>query len=152
MKTFKEFLELNTEEYYPGVYMALKLSDYSDQALREFQESLGGELEENLHCTLIYSDKPFNGKIEVKEYSLIVKPKKFSLFGENNDILVLEVESSELMNRNRELMQQYGFIQDWDYNPHITLVTNFSGDVESLELPSFDITLEKEYLEALDKD
>lgn len=55
MKTFKEFLELNTEEYYPGVYMALKLSDYSDQALREFQESLGGELEEKstLHSNLL---------------------------------------------------------------------------------------------------
>lgn len=150
MKTFKEFLELNTEEHYPGVYMALKLSDYSDRALKEFQE-LDGELE-NLHCTLIYSDKPFIGKIEVKEYSIIVKPKKFSLFGENNDILVLEVESRELMNRNRELIQQYGFIQDWAYSPHITLVANFSGDVESLVLPSFDIILENEYLEALDKD
>ena len=151
MKTFKEFLELNKERY-SGVYMALKLSDYSDRALKEFQESQGGELEENLHCTLIYSDKPFIGKIEVKEYSLIVKPKKFSLFGENNDILVLEVESRELMKRNRELMQQYGFIQDWAYNPHITLATNFSGDVDSLVLPSFDIILENEYLEALDKD
>lgn len=149
MKTFKEFLELN--KHYSGVYMALKLSDYSDRALKEFQESLGGELEENLHCTLIYSDKPFIGKIEVKEYSLIVKPKKFSLFGENNDILVLEVESRELMNRNRELIQQYGFIQDWGYSPHITLATNFRGDIE-LVLPPFDIILENEYLEALDKD
>lgn len=147
---FRKFLEL-TQERYPGVYMALKLSDYSEQVLKKSCESLG-DLDENLHCTLIYSDKPFIGKIKVNDYSIIVKPKKFSLFGENNDILVLEVESSELMNRNRELIQQYGFIQDWEYSPHITLVTNFSGDIESLELPIFDIVLEKEYLEVLDKD
>lgn len=146
---FRKFLELETQEHYPGVYMALKLSKYSERELKEFCEQFD-ELDENLHCTLIYSDKPFIGKIEVKDYSIIVKPKKFSLFGENNDILVLEVESSELMNRNRELMQQYGFIQDWEYNPHITLVTNFSGEIESLELPIFDIVLEKEYLESLE--
>ena len=146
---FRKFLEL-TQERYPGVYMALELSDYSEQVLKKSCEL--GDLDENLHCTLIYSNKPFIGKIEVKDYSIIVKPKKFSLFGENNDILVLEVESSELMNRNRELMQRYGFIQDWEYSPHITLVTNFSGDIESLELPIFDIVLEKEYLGVLDKD
>lgn len=147
--TFREFLELETQEHYTGVYMALKLSKYSERELKEFCEPLY-DLDENLHCTLIYSNKPFIGKIEVKDYSIIVKPKKFSLFGENNDILVLEVESSELMNRNRELMQQYGFIQDWGYNPHITLVTNFIGDIKSLELPIFNIVLEKEFLEALE--
>lgn len=146
---FRKFLELETQERYTGVYMALKLSKYSERELKKFCEILDDDLDENLHCTLIYSDKPFIGKIEVKDYSIIVKPKKFSLFGENGDILVLEVESSELMNRNRELMQQYGFIQDWEYNPHITLVTSFSGDIESLELPIFDIVLEKEYLEEL---
>lgn len=146
---FRDFLGLADEEHYPGVYMALKLSKNSERELKEFCEILDENLDEDLHCTLIYSDKPFIGKIEVRDYSIIVKPKKFSLFGENNDILVLEVESSELMNRNRELMQRYGFIQDWEYNPHITLVTNFSGDIESLELPVFDIVLEKEYLEAL---
>ena len=147
---FREFLGLETQEHYPGVYMALKLSKKSERELKEFCEILDEDLDENLHCTLIYSDKPFIGKIEVMDYSIIVKPKKFSLFGENNDILVLEVESRMLMNRNRELMQRYGFIQNWEYNPHITLVTNFSGDIESLELPIFDIVLEKEYLEALE--
>lgn len=145
---FKDFL--NSKKY-NGVYVAYKVNS---PELREYQFNIGGlnlpeHLEQNLHCTVIYSNKEFIGDVLLYN-NITVKPKKLSLFGENNDILVLQVESPELIKINLELIKQHGFTQDWLYSPHITLVHNFKGDINDIELFDKDIELVNMYIEELE--
>lgn len=139
--SFRDFLKSK------GVYIAYKVNS---PELEKFQSELNTTLEGELHCTLIYSAKEFSlSNIKsLDTSSLVVSPKKFSLFGPNNDILVLEVSSEYLISYNKELTKQYGFISDWVYSPHITLGLNFTGDISKLVFES-DIILDNIYMEEL---
>ena len=143
---FKDFLELS-EPQYSGVYMAMLVDS---PELEEYQEKfLKTNLEEELHCTLVYSNTPFIGDIEISRKRIQVFPKKFSLFGPNNDILVLEIESDYLIERNRFLSQTYGFIYNYKFKPHITLAHNFRSNIDYLPEINFPIYLDNEYFEEL---
>lgn len=146
MKTFREFL---WEQLYSGVYMALKVQ--SPELVKYQKEHLSDyDIEEDLHCTLVYSDKQFVGDVQVKEYSLSVEPIGFNLFGPNNDVLVLELNDETLINRNKELVEKYGFVSDYDeYKPHITLAFEFTGDINKLPVITSKVQLSNEYIEEI---
>ncbi len=61
-------------------------------------------------------------------------PTGFALFGEENNVLVMKVESEELAQLRDEYGEQYQMQDMWpDYQPHITVCYNWSGEV-----PDFD--------------
>jgi hypothetical protein len=164
MKTFKEFVLENEEQekmeneiHFPGgVYISVKLSEDTQKAVREYQEKYlkGHKINEELHCTLIYSKKPYVDDIEPKDYTAIGTFQEFSLFGLKEDTLVAEINSQDLTRRNAELTEEYGFISDFDeYKSHITL----SYDIENIDLNSlppmnFAFTFVNETVEELDLD
>jgi len=141
--------------YPAGVYIAVSPDEVTAKAITEFQEKYlkGQDINEELHCTLIYSKEPYKEEIEPESYNAVGTFKGFNLFGPENDTLVIEVESQDLTNRNAKLVEKYGFISDFDeYRSHITLSYKFTGDINSLPDIDFMFTLCDEYVEPLDED
>jgi 2'-5' RNA ligase len=168
MKRFKEFLkedaymrddkEIDNTVHYPkGVYVSVSLSDISKQYIEEYcnkyLSSSKTEINYDLHCTIIYSKKEQKEEVKTKEYKYLANFSKFSKFGENKDVLVMELDCDMLIERNKELVDEYGFISDFEeYKPHITIA--YKSDIDVNYLPPFDkiIELENEQVEELDED
>jgi 2'-5' RNA ligase len=163
MRTFKEFVfendnesEDNTIHYPEGVYIACKLSEESEKAVREYQEKYlkQFEINEELHCTLIYSKKPQVDEIIPSSYQATCTFNQFELFGPKSDTLVIELISNEMIRRNEELVKEHKFVSDYsEYKPHITLSYGVENiDLNSLPSIDFMITLQDEYVEELNTD
>lgn len=121
--------------------------------MNEHLSSYDNLIMNDLHCTITYSREPV-AAIELlePEFPIYATAKKFSLFGEENDTLVLEIESEELLriyNQSRDL----GATSDWpNYKPHITLAKNVVDiDVDDLPLPDFGIVFDSYKVEGLDE-
>jgi len=157
MKTFSEFIneEDDTKIYYPdGIYISVKLTEETEIAIKEYQAKYlkDKEINEELHCTLIYSNKPHVDEIIPASYLAIGTFQEFSLFGPDKDVLVVEVNSQDLTRRNEELTREHGFISDYDeYKTHITLSYN-SKDIDLNSLPAMDFSFgfESESIALLD--
>lgn len=76
-----------------------------------------------------------------------VTPKGFALFGEEENILVLEIESEQIRSIRATLGDRYKLEDVWpDYRPHITLSYLYTdNDVPQVELPDGDMII-GEYL------
>jgi len=111
---------------YPnGVYIAFNLSRETEENIKKYcEENLPDmEMNEDLHCTLVYSKKPHEPRIKRDHCRCSGKPKKFSIFGEDDKSLVLEIDSEELKKMNHEKMKEHDFVSDFDeYKPHVTFV------------------------------
>jgi 2'-5' RNA ligase len=167
MKTFTQFLkeELYIEDniekttgeeeiHYPsGVYIATKLSEITETYIKEYCNKYlkNEEINEDLHCTLIYSKKEHKEKIEPEDYKFLANSKEFSIFGDENKVLVMEINCAPLIRRNKELVEKYNFISDFsEYKPHITIAFNPKVDLNFLPPFEHSIELEGEYVEELD--
>lgn len=155
MLTLRQFLK-----HQNGTYTCVKPDDATRVKLLQYmQDNLsnidGIELSaDDLHCTIVYSREPVP-VLEVLEvqFPIIANFKQFSLFGENNDVLVAEIQSEQLtqiFNQSSDL----GAVSDWpDYKPHITLAKNVGQiDLDSLRYIDFDIVFDQYVVEALDLD
>jgi hypothetical protein len=160
MKTFKEYIseEENKDEqeiHYPGgVYISVKLSEETEELVKEYQNKYlkGQDINEELHCTLIYSKKPHVDEIEPAEYTAVGTFKEFNLFGEDKDTLVVEINSQDLLRRNEELVKEHKFISDFDeYKSHVTLSYGITDiDLNSLPPIEFAFKFQDETVEQLD--
>jgi hypothetical protein len=66
-----------------------------------------------------------------------VKPLGFELFGDNRDILVLEIDSEQIRSIRSQLGTEYSLQDQWpDYRPHITLSYKYvHDDIPQIDLP-----------------
>lgn len=158
MLKFSEFIKEDEEgiEYPNGVYIATKLSDITINNINEYRSLYFGnlELEAELHCTLIYSKKPFKGKIVNKSYTYRGTVESFELFGPEHDTLVAKVKSPEMEMRNAELIEEHDFASNYDeYKPHVTLAFK-AQDTILYALPPMNFVFEfiMEYTEGLKED
>lgn len=93
---------------------------------------------DDLHVTIMYSRQPvdwmrigesWQSEISVGEGG----PRIMDAFGPNGDTLVLGFASDELVWRH-ESIKEKGASWDWDdYQPHITIATEFDGDISSVD-------------------
>lgn len=155
MITFKEF-KLNENKN--GVYIGMRLSSDSKKLIQDFinENDIQNPVPlSDLHVTLIYSEVYANG-IDSKDKldSVGGVSKGFSLFGEDKNVLVLEVESEGLTERHNEYMEQFPELKwSWpDYKPHVTLSYDVGSDFDLSILPPFKdkIIFVDEYVEDLD--
>ncbi len=164
MKTFKEYIletDINTEEdklsieYPNGVYISVKLSEETENYVKEYQRKYlkNQKINKELHCTLIYSQKPQVDEIIPSSYKAIGTFQEFNFFGPDNNTLVVEINSQDLRRRNEELVEKYGFISDFDeYKSHVTLSYEVENvDLNSLPPMDFVFNFEDESVEHLDK-
>ena len=149
--------EKKLDIYKDGVYMAVTPTQETKEKIQNYIE-MNIQLEcynvDDLHCTLVYSKrKPDNLPITSSELYRGTFTN-FSLFGDKNEYLVLEFKSPDLQNRNKDLVNTYGFISDFDtYKTHMTLSDKAQGFNYS-ELPPiiFELEFEKEYISPLNLD
>ena len=141
-----------------GVFISLMLSEESKPSFLQFMKDNIPEAEPNPdpHITLIYSKKKFDGDVKIEEYSVEGNVKGFSIFGQRGErILVAEIDSEVIKNRNKNLVSEYGFISDFDeFKPHITLTYKMPEDFDIKTLPDFDTPLvfDRESVKELDLD
>ena len=105
------------------------------------------------HSTVWYTESKHIIKNGEKEVYVEAFPKKFSLFGEDKNVLVLEVTSDDLINMHIYYGEKYDMVGTYDdYKPHITLSYNYSGeDLDNLELPNIDLIADKLMIKDVDE-
>ena len=123
-----------------------QLQGWMDQNLLDHAEPA-----ETLHTTLVISkDKPI--AIHPLKYDpvVLIDPSTYEieLFGDDKDVMVLSFDSEFLQARHMQLRQKYNLSWDFpEYNPHITLSYTPQEIQTDLEPPTFEIELEREYVE-----
>lgn len=93
---------------------------------------------DDMHVTIVYSKDPvdwmkmgesWQAKLELPPGG----PRVMELFGPDADTLVLSISSSELKYRH-ERMIELGASSDYpEYQPHITIMKDFAGDLAAIE-------------------
>jgi len=152
MKSFQKYFmdEINEDEKYKvnypeGVYISIKPTEITIKSIEKYiKRNLPENFDvvQDLHCTLIYSRKPHVDELQVKNNTALGTFKKFTTFGENNEILTIELNSGDLKELHEKLMNDYNFVYDYDeYRPHITLSYNCKN-VNTASLPEVDFTFE----------
>ena len=156
-KKFSEYLDNSLKKglFKEGVYISIDLDKESNRVFKDIQKTFKSftELEEELHCTIIYSKKPCICEVQTleKDATITAKFKGYSLFGSENDILVAEIESKELRERYEYLMTKHDFISDYrEYKPHITLAFNYKDKLDDLPTINTDIILKNEVVKEMD--
>lgn len=91
----------------------------------------------DFHTTIFFTTTEHKLKNSVVTLSTVIDditPIKFSLFGDDDNVLVLEIESPKLR-KIRNYFEEYGMQDTYpDYKPHITLSYKYNGAVPT-ELP-----------------
>lgn len=153
MKSFRQILIESKQ----GVYIGMRLSEESINKILEFikvNKIKNGVNKDDLHTTIIYSTKPDRVKLTPLRNAEGVF-SKFSKFGEDKNVLVMEIDCKELEELHEYYMSNYNLSWDWDsYKPHITLSYDASKiDETKLIWPFRDkgrIKFSKQYYEPLD--
>lgn len=148
MKTFRMFIEEKTKS---RKYVAVVYDDETQQKMREWCQANGFDLTKthsgkdqspedfDFHTTVFYSSNEVAIKNEVIPLTHgEAFPRAFKLLGENKDVPVLVVSSSDL-NELRGIYEHEG-LEDKrpDYIPHISLsYVSKDYDLSGLKLPDF---------------
>lgn len=142
-----------------GIYVTTKLNSEDISKLRKFVDSLplpaGSRMKEKeYHITLAYSKEGFDYKHNTVVEGAEAKPLRWDVFGVDEKVLVLVLESEILQQRFQQLCAQGYKCNFPDYKPHITcgLAPPESVDVSKFPLPQFSIKVDYEYSEPLDDD
>ena len=119
-----------------GVYIGMKLSKESvDKILKFISENNipNGLSREDFHTTIIYSKKTDN--VELNEVESVEGTfERFSKFGEDKNVLVMEVKCESLSDLHDYYMNKYDLSWDWnEYKPHVTLSYD-AADVDEKSL------------------
>jgi len=153
-----------------GTYAGLKIRPQDEEAIFHLTKKMdlpSPIKKEDIHLTLLFSRKYLPDYQPLKTVNYEAKPTRFEIFGQEQKILVLKLESNELVKRHKELMKEHDATYDFDeYIPHITLSYDLGneylgGDMENdvlldkiseeflKEIPDR-ISIIKEYKEDLD--
>lgn len=143
---YSDYLKYRDKHAY-GTYACFTLDERSIDdiggIIKKFNISRSDPLED-LHCTILYSRKPFPSieqySIDPRSYSP-VKTMEYEVFEGKDDkaYLVLKLDDNHL----RELHGQFlsaGATHDFNsYQPHITITDTFdySVNLDELELPRY---------------
>lgn len=133
-----------------GVYVSTKFTLETDDLLYEFVKANNIPLnhaKKHYHCTLVYSRADFPYVHSILLNNTRAKAAGWEVFGAgDNSVLVLRIESRELHERNKELME-LGATSDFpDYKPHITVACEDKEfDHTILPVPKFDFVISHEY-------
>ncbi len=148
-----------------GTYIAVKFSRKTQNALKALAKDLGVDntvAREKMHCTVVYSRKPFkdftiHGKME-KPW--VGKAKDLEIFETQSGsrALVLRFDAPELKERHEYFEKEHGATYDFDeYKIHTTLSYDVGPDWKipkdyDVKKLVDDMEIVEEYYEALNLD
>jgi len=150
MLTLTEYINHSNGTYscvMPTSETSIKIQQYiNDNNIQSFNDA--GEILPiaKFHTTICYSKTPVPS-VEYLDIKLpvIANFKQFSLFGENKDVLVIELHSNELQRVFNESKKR-GATSDWgEFSPHITIAKNIKSDslISTLEDIKFDFMFDR---------
>lgn len=153
----KEIIEKVKNKFENGVYIEVEVDEKTKTNLLKYCEDNNISSNDDYHCTLIYSKKPFKGKIEKKDVTHIKgKIKEFVRFDNpEEDIyaLALKLDCKQLEDLHNFYMKKYDFRYDYDsYIAHITLSYKAKNiDYKKLPIPDFEVGFSKMNIEGLNE-
>jgi hypothetical protein len=146
-----------------GTFVGIRPTAHSISTIKKFLKShdIPNIIEnKDMHVTVMYSTTILKNLKPLKSLNKIkATPVKFSLFGKENDTLVIELLCNELSERHYQLITK-GATPTWSpYACHMTIaydvpnldktmVGELNGDIGELN----DITLSGEYIEPIKDD
>lgn len=123
---------------------------YADQGVDNLIDA------DDMHVTITYSREPvnwmkmgaaWNSRLTVEEGG----PRLSEAFGPSNDTAVLTFLSSDLSWRHDDMVEQ-GASWDWpEYQPHITIAYDFTGQIDQVEPWTGEIVLGPEIFARIDE-
>ena len=149
--TFKDFLKENSS----GTYIAVKFSSSTNEKLEKFTKDLGLTPVEDFHCTICYSKKKLNVNYGEKDFNGNAKITGINYLGEKDSdyrAFVLEIDSPEIKKLHEKYVQEYNYEHTFDkFIQHISLAykPDENIDIKNIELPNFNIEINKEIIETL---
>lgn len=155
MLTFAEFM--NESDGKLPLYMSVKPAPDSKTQLRKLQQSLvipNPIHPDDFHCTQMYSSKPVIHPAPAPKVRYLATAKCLTVFNTKSgkNALVIELDSTALQARHKELMELTGGSYDYpDYRPHVTLSYD-CGDFKPVPLPPLFLVFHKEACGPLDFD
>jgi len=94
----------------------------------------------DFHTTLWYTTTEHNLSNRRMPVSVTATASHFSLFGPDNNILVIELNSPDIEDLRNFYGSMYGMKDMWpDFKPHISLCYNYKGDIPDIPLPDIDL-------------
>ena len=127
-------------DFEKGLYIGSKVKDefkhkLKSECLKHFRNQ-EFNFNEDLHTTIIYSDKPFIGELDEGFDTFFTTTGKLDKFGKDGEILVLRLKSNYLHTRHNELMEEHGLKWDFpSYEPHVTL----SYDAKDIDITNINM-------------
>lgn len=144
-------------------YIEVQYSALTQGYLREYCTTHGFDIstkfdgkkidpdEFDFHSTVVFSSSEHIIDNSEMDVHVMVYPKNFALFGEKQNILVLEIESPALLSLREYFVNEYDMQDEFpDYRPHISLSYNYEGELPDVELPNADL-LEADRLKIKDQ-
>jgi len=134
------------------LYVQRKVINFAE--IRRHYAAQGVTVADDMHVTVTYSRTPVDWLAMGESYARTVLvaeggPRVHELFGPDGDTLVLSFASDDLRWRHESMIER-GASWDWaDYQPHITLAVEWSGDVGTIEPWRGEIQLSPEIFEDL---
>lgn len=131
-------------------YIEVIYDDQSQALLREFCNLNGFDLsirwdkttqdpdDFDFHSTIWYTQSEHQLANRSITFEFTASPTNFALFGENQNILVLEIDSEDLHRLRNYYGRKYAMQDQYpDYRPHITVCYAHSGGLPDSKLLEF---------------
>ena len=155
MKTFSRFIV----EALTSKYVAVQYDEATQKKLRDWAKKNGFDLTVNydgtpqqeedfdFHTTIFFTTTKHDVENETKK---LVSPGQakvvdIMMLGVNNDIPVLKIESSDILDIRKQYEEQYGMKDAWpEYKPHVSL--SYSTDIPNttgIKLPKFELRFDQ---------
>jgi len=118
---------INEEKETKGTYAGVLLSQDDEDKIISIVKEMGIPNpipRKDIHITLLYSRKVLPDYKPNENLDIWAYPTEFHIFngGNGKDILVLKIDSPDLVKRHKELMKEHEATYDFpEYIPHITL-------------------------------
>ena len=135
-KETKKYIEIQYSPVTQG-YLRQYCKDNDFSLTTNYDGNDQDEKSFDFHSTVWYTsnkaDIP-NGEYDVSVTDVV--PTGFALFGPDEDVLVLEIESEQINAIRAKYGDTYELTDDWpSYRPHITLCYTYNGIMPEVELP-----------------
>lgn len=158
--SFKKFLELMEGSKLPqketdGTYVSVQFTDETNKKLEEFTRQLGLEPVEKFHSTVVYSVDPLGIEFGSNDITGTGKITGIEYLGDKDSewrAVVLNIDCPFIQSRHDFYKEEYGYVHSYpEFVQHISLAYSppENIDLSSIELPTFDIKLDKEIVESL---
>lgn len=154
MQKFSEFVT----EAKKGTYSGGKFTKFLNEGLISFSKQNNiPNINNEPHVTILFSRKHLPNYKGAGKVSYKASVKDFHVFEGETKVLVLTLESPDLVNRHNELMTEHEATYDFpEYIPHVTLSYDLGDyNIDNLnieDLDDLDFTITEEYQEDLNLD